>query len=132
MNAEESKVTTSLKNKIITLVALVIASIGASVWVIEKLFSDYTPATIVEETKQQQEYNSLEGTIKYIPEGMRPSSDVEYELVDANRNHLIYLKCKDDKLNVAENLEVKVKGVKGKTSEGQPVLVVKEVAIIIK
>ncbi len=132
MNAEESKTKTSLKNKIITLVALVIASIGASVWVLERLFSDYTPTTIVEETKQQQDYNSLEGTIKYIPEDMRPNPDIEYELVDSNRKHKIYLKCKDDKLNVAENLDVRVKGIEGKTREGQPVLVVKEVAIIIK
>ena len=132
MNSEETKVNTTLKNRIITLVALVIASIGASVWVIEKMFSDYTPTEIVQDTERQTEYDSFEGVIKFIPEGMRPEPDIEYELVDADRNHIIYLKCKDNKLEVAENLEVKVRGVEGKTSEGQPTLVVKEVAIVIK
>ncbi|MBP8961274.1 hypothetical protein KBG31_03575 [Patescibacteria group bacterium] len=118
-----------LKTKIITLVITLIAIVGAIVFALENLFSDFTPTNTMNTAIDENQNISYTGVIKYLPPEYYFDENIEYELVDENKNPIILLKSKDERLKMAENLNVTVKGTKTKTSEGEPILVVTEVIV---
>jgi len=129
-NLPNKSASSTLKSKIISLFAVLIILAGSLVFVLEKLFSDFEPTDPVNTTIIDEDKNvSYTGVIKYIPPEYYFDEKISYELVDANKNPIILLKSKDDKLKVAENLTVTVKGTKTKTAEGEPLLIVTEVMI---
>jgi len=82
---------------------------------------------IVQETPVSTLY---EGKIEYINPGYYPNDKISYTLVDSAGKRIILLKSKDQKLSIAENLFVKVKGTLVKTKDGkEDVLNVSEVII---
>ncbi len=119
----------TLKSKIITFFVALIILAGSSVFILEKLFSDFEPTDPVNTAIDTDKDVSYKGVIKYIPPGYYFDENISYELVDENKNSIILLKSKDDKLKVAENLTVTVKGTRTKTTEGEPILIVTEVIV---
>lgn len=120
----------SLKNKIIGFFIALMILIGSSVFVLEKLFSDFEPTDPMDNPiNQESQESSYTGTIKYISPEMNVGENINYELIDGNKEPIILLKSKDDKLKVAENLNVTVKGTKAKTAQGEELLIVTEIII---
>ena len=71
-----------------------------------------------------------EGKIEYLNPGFYPNDSISFALVDENGKQTILLKSKDQKLNIAEGLFVKVRGTITKTKDGKSdVLNVAEVII---
>ena len=119
-----------LKNKIITFFVLFIALTGSIVFILEKLFSDFEPTDPINGAIEQEETGtSYTGTVKYIPPETYTGENISYELVNDNRETIILLKSKDDKLKVVENLHVTVKGTRTKTLQGELLLIVTEVIV---
>jgi len=78
--------------------------------------------------KQQLAY--YEGKIEYFNPSFYPKDKISYVLVDGSGKEIILLKSRDQKLSVAEGLNVKVGGVLSKTLDGsKSVLNVSEVVI---
>jgi len=72
----------------------------------------------------------FEGKITYVNPQMYPSDGVLFALTDSSGKELFLLKSDDQKLSLAENLNVKVTGRMGKLSDGKTdVLFVEEVVI---
>jgi hypothetical protein len=119
-----------LKNRIIGFFIALMILIGSSVFVLEKIFSDFEPTDPMDNpVKQESQEASYTGTIKYISPEMNIGENISYELIDNNKEPIILLKSKDDKLKVAENLDVTVKGTKTKTAQGEELLIVTEIII---
>lgn len=72
---------------------------------------------------------SYTGRITYTNPEFYPGEKISFSLVDSSGKEIILLKSKDDKLSIAEGLNVQVVGTEGKTKAGQPYLLVKEVVI---
>lgn len=71
-----------------------------------------------------------EGIITYIDPQFYPQDKISYYLADNAGKEIILLKAKDQKLEVAEGLFVKVFGKKTKTADGtRDVLLVERVAL---
>jgi hypothetical protein len=119
------------KNKIIKIVALIIAVAASLVFLIERLFSDFTPTDPIGNNNEviTEQTVSLEGIIKYIPPEIYEADEIGFELTDKNGKTLVLLKAEDDILQVAENLDVTVRGTMDKTLENEDVLLVEEIVI---
>jgi hypothetical protein len=119
-----------IKNKIITFFIVLMALTGSVIFVLEKLFSNFEPTDPVNGAIEQEDIGVFyKGTVKYIPPETYTGENISYELVDNNRETIILLKSKDDKLEVVENLYVTVKGTRTKTLQGDPLLIVTEVVV---
>jgi hypothetical protein len=71
-----------------------------------------------------------EGKIEYVNPGFYPNDNLSYVLSDRSGKQIILLRAKDQKLNIAEGLYVKVKGVVVKSKDGKnDILNVSEVII---
>ena len=71
-----------------------------------------------------------DGKIEYVNPGYYPNDTISFALVDENGKQIILLSSKDQKLNIAEGLFVKVRGTMFKTKDGKSsVLNVTEVII---
>lgn len=71
-----------------------------------------------------------EGTVVYIDPRFYPNDNISYYLADNTGQEIILLKAKDQKLEVAEGLYVKVYGKRAKTIDGnKEVLIVERVAV---
>jgi hypothetical protein len=82
------------------------------------------------ETQGTQTVVSYDGKIEYLNPAFYPDDKISFSLVDRSGKQVILLKSKDQKLNIAEGLYVKVKGVITKTKDGKSdVLTVSEVII---
>lgn len=78
----------------------------------------------------QIEKTYLEGKIVYVNPEFYPEDSVSYKLVDSAGKEIVLLKAKDQKLSIAENLNVKVAGKVGKLKDGKTdVMVVEEIII---
>lgn len=78
----------------------------------------------------QIEKTYLEGKIVYVNPEFYPEDNVSYKLVDSAGKEIVLLKAKDQKLSIAENLNVKVAGKVGKLKDGKTdVMVVEEIII---
>ncbi|EKD94947.1 MAG: hypothetical protein ACD_25C00145G0004 [uncultured bacterium] len=71
----------------------------------------------------------LEGRVSYTNPEYYPGDEISYVLTDSSGKEISLLKAEDDKLALAEGLNVKVKGVKMTTRAGTNYLLVKEVII---
>ncbi len=81
-------------------------------------------------TKLNVKLVSYEGKIEYLNPGFYPDDNVSFSLVDGSGKQIILLRSKDQKLNIAEGLFVKVNGAVTKTKDGKDnVLNVSEVII---
>lgn len=81
-------------------------------------------------TQPVESSSYYEGKIEYLNPGFFPNDNISFSLVDSSGKQLILLRSKDQKLNIAEGLFVKVKGVVAKTKDGKSdVLNVSEVII---
>lgn len=122
--------TNNKKQKVIKIVAAIIFAFASIIFLIDRLFTDFEPSTPmnpnpVEEPKE----NYYEGTIKYIPSTEYPEENINFALLNQEGKRIILLRSEDEKLEVAENLDVKVSGLKTKTEDGEEVLMVEEVII---
>jgi hypothetical protein len=73
---------------------------------------------------------SYEGKIEYLNPGFHPDDNISFSLVDGSGKQIILLRSKDQKLNIAEGLFVKVNGTVTKTKDRKSdVLNVSEVII---
>jgi hypothetical protein len=71
-----------------------------------------------------------EGKIEYLNPGFYPDDNISFSLVNSDGKQVILLRSKDQKLNIAEGLFVKVVGTVTKTKDGKSdVLNVSEVII---
>ena len=78
----------------------------------------------------KSEKTYYEGKITYVNPQLYPLDDVSYALTDSSGKELFLLKADDQKLAIAENLNVKVTGRMEKLSDGKTdVLMVEEVVI---
>ncbi|NMB91315.1 hypothetical protein GYA37_00530 [candidate division WWE3 bacterium] len=92
----------------------------------EKMEEPATPTII--SPKNERSY--FEGKIVYVNPEFYPLENVSYALVDSSGKQLFLLKSNDQKLSLAENLNVKVSGRMEKLSDGETnVLFVEEVII---
>lgn len=92
----------------------------------EKITNTYTPTLV--SPKNDKSY--FEGKVVYINPQLHPQDNVSYVLTDSSGKELFLLKSNDQKLALAENLNVKVAGRMGKLSDGETdVLLVEEVII---
>ncbi|KKS31413.1 hypothetical protein A2380_03445 [candidate division WWE3 bacterium RIFOXYB1_FULL_43_24] len=71
----------------------------------------------------------LEGRVAYTNPEYYPGDEISYVLTDTSGKELYLLKAEDDKLALAEGLNVKVRGVKMTTQAGTEYLLVREVII---
>ena len=81
---------------------------------------------VVIASKEKRYY---EGRITYVNPEMYPLANVSYTLNDPSGKVVILLRAKDQKLSIAENLNVKVGGTLSKLENGTEVLDVTEVII---
>lgn len=92
----------------------------------EKITDKYTPTLV--SPKNDKAY--FEGKVVYVNPQLHPLDNVSYALTDSNGKELFLLKSNDQKLSLAENLNVKVAGRMGKLKDGETdVLIVEEVII---
>ena len=120
------------KAYLIKLIGVVVILLGSAVFVIDRLFTDFEPSSPVnigDPITSEDTKNSLKGRIKYTNPANYPEEDISYKLVDKDGKDLILLKCEDEKLKVAENLSVEVRGLQTKTKAGKNVLIVEEIII---
>lgn len=83
-----------------------------------------------ENDQTKSEFSYYEGKIEYLNPAFYPGDDISFSLADSGGKQIILLKSKDQKLNIAEGLFVKVKGSVTKTKDGKSdVLIVSEVII---
>lgn len=83
-----------------------------------------------ESTQSKESSLYYEGKIEYLNPSFYPNDNISFSLVDGSGKQIILLKSKDQKLNIAEGLFVKAKGVVTKTKDGKSdVLNVSEVII---
>jgi hypothetical protein len=72
----------------------------------------------------------FEGKVVYVNPQLHPQDNISYVLTDSSGKEIFLLKANDQKLALAENLNVKVAGRMGKLNDGQTdVLIVEEVII---
>lgn len=71
----------------------------------------------------------LGGRIAYTNPEYYPGEEISYALVDSSGKELILLRAEDDKLALAEGLNVKVRGNEMYTKSGTKYLLVEEVII---
>jgi len=92
----------------------------------EKASDTYTPTLV--SPKNDKSY--FEGKVVYVNPQLHPLDNVSYALTDSSGKELFLLKSNDQKLALAENLNVKVAGRMGKLKDGETdVLLVEEVII---
>jgi len=120
------------KTRLIGIIGAVVILLCSVVFVIDRLFTDFEPSSPVnigDPITSEDTKNSLKGRIKYTNPANYPEEDISYKLVDKDGKDLILLKCEDEKLKVAENLSVEVRGLQTKTKAGEDVLIVEEIII---
>lgn len=61
-------------------------------------------------TQTSKDEKTYEGTIRYVNPALYPNDKISYALVDGDGKEIILLKSADQKLAIAENLNVKVTG----------------------
>jgi hypothetical protein len=123
-NSEKTKKIT------IKLVLAIIFFIGSIVFAIDKLFTDYEQSSPIDpENGERKEKQYIQGTIKFVGSFDSPDEKIEYKLVDENGEHIVFLRSEDEKLELAENLNVKVSGLPTKTETGEEVLIVTELMV---
>ncbi|HBY10281.1 hypothetical protein A2473_01665 [candidate division WWE3 bacterium RIFOXYC2_FULL_42_13] len=71
----------------------------------------------------------LEGRVAYTNPEYYPGDEISYVLTDASGKEISLLKAEDDKLALAEGLNVKVRGDEMRTESGTKYLMVREVII---
>ncbi len=120
----------NIKIKVVGLAVIVIALISSVLFGLDRLFTDFEPTDPTNSVVSVEEKGiSYKGTIKYISPETYPEDNITYKLVNPAKETIILLKSKDEKLKVAENLTVTVKGVKTKTKSGNDVLIVSEIIV---
>ncbi|MFZ2664203.1 MAG: hypothetical protein WAX66_02480 [Patescibacteria group bacterium] len=78
----------------------------------------------------KDEKSYFEGKVTYVDPQMYPLENISYALTDFSGKEMFLLKSNDQKLSLAENLNVKVSGKMGKLNDGKTnVLFVEEVII---
>lgn len=118
------------KSKIIKLTAALILAIGGVIFALDRLFTSWEPSTPIDSPSvEQPQENALEGTIKYVNPAEFPGENISYQLEDNDGNRLILLRSEDAKLEVAENMNAKVSGIRTKTATGESVLIVSELTV---
>ncbi len=118
------------KAKLIKLTISIIILIASLVYAIDRLFTNYDPTPVPEpQNSEVQEDPYLEGSIKRLAPFDSPDENINYKLIDRDGETIVLLKSEDEKLDMANNLFVKVKGLPTKTTDGEDVLIVKEVII---
>ncbi|KKS05498.1 hypothetical protein A3K01_00745 [candidate division WWE3 bacterium RIFOXYD1_FULL_43_17] len=71
----------------------------------------------------------LEGRVAYTNPEYYPGDEISYALVDASGKEVALLRAEDDKLALAEGLNVKVRGTELRAKSGTKYLLVEEVII---
>ena len=71
----------------------------------------------------------LEGKVAYTNPEYYPGDEISYALVDGSGKEVALLRAEDDKLALAEGLNVKVRGVELRAKSGTKYLLVEEVII---
>ena len=117
------------KIKAAGLAVIVIALISSILFGLDRLFTDFEPTDPTNSVVLVEEESSYKGTIKYVSPQTYPGDDITYKLVNPAKETIVLLKSKDEKLKMAENLTVTVKGVKTKTKSGNDVLIVSEIIV---
>jgi hypothetical protein len=74
---------------------------------------------IKESTRPVEKLLSYKGKVEYLNPGFYPDDNISFSLVDSSGKQIILLRSKDQKLVIAENLFVEVKGVVTKTKDGK-------------
>ncbi|MBD3365945.1 hypothetical protein GF360_01225 [candidate division WWE3 bacterium] len=128
-NSTNTGISPDTKSKIIKLVIVLIATALGSVFAIDLLFTDYEPSSPIDTPVEETTNSYLEGYVKYVPPFDAPSEDISYKLVDPQGKTRTYLKSEDARLEVAENLLVRVSGLRTKTESGEDVLIVSELVV---
>ena len=118
----------SQKQKIIKVVVGIILFIGSMIFVIDRLFTDYEQSDPTD-TQVEKEDPYWEGSVKYVSPYETPDERIKFRLTYDEGNHIVFLRSDDEKLDLSENLYVKVIGLPTKTSDGEDVLIVQELIV---
>lgn len=111
------------KKLIITLsvifVLFTVIGVGAGYYINKKLTKDETDAAYLAKLQSvQRPEKYYEGRVVYVNPAYYPEDNISYALEDSSGEEAFLLASKDQKLSIAEGLNVRLTGILKKTKDG--------------